>query len=77
MSLDSIPINPAFIPLPPVDVAELEVLNGPIGSEDLLVPESETEELEAAPELENMDPTGKKTRRGKALDLSRYMFASS
>ncbi|KAI0446869.1 hypothetical protein F4803DRAFT_422282 [Xylaria telfairii] len=77
MSLDSIPVNPAFIPLPPVDVAELELLNGPIGSEDLLVPESETEELEAAPELENMDSTGENTRRGKALDLSQYMFASS
>ncbi|KAI0453468.1 hypothetical protein F5B21DRAFT_479411 [Xylaria acuta] len=76
MSLDSIPVNPAFIPLPPVDVAELELLNGPIGSEDLLVPESETEELEAAPELENMDPKGKKTR-GKALDLSQYMLALS
>ncbi|KAI0468151.1 hypothetical protein F4859DRAFT_216067 [Xylaria cf. heliscus] len=76
MSLDSIPVNPAFVPLPPVDVAELEILNGPIGSEDLLVPESETEELEATPGLENMDPMGKKKSRGKALDLSQYMFAS-
>ncbi|KAI1756259.1 hypothetical protein F4782DRAFT_485470 [Xylaria castorea] len=76
MSLDSIPVNPAFIPLPPVDVTELELLNGPIGSEDLLVPESETEELELAAELENMDPARKKTR-GKTLNLSQYMFALS
>ncbi|KAI0544166.1 hypothetical protein F4679DRAFT_57503 [Xylaria curta] len=76
MSLDSIPVNPAFIPLPPVDVTELELLNGPIGSEDLLVPESETEELEVTAELENTDPAGKKIR-SKALNLSQYMFASS
>ncbi|KAJ2979004.1 hypothetical protein NUW58_g7316 [Xylaria curta] len=74
MSLDSIPVNPAFVPLPPVDVAELEDLNGPIGSEDLLVPESETEELEAAPELKNINPAGKTRRR--EMNLSQYMFAS-
>jgi exonuclease-1 len=68
MSLDSIPVNPAFVPLPPVDVAELEALNQPIGSEDLLIPESETEELE------NMNPIGNKTGR-RTIDLSRYLFA--
>ncbi|KAI3325410.1 hypothetical protein HD806DRAFT_490253 [Xylariaceae sp. AK1471] len=68
MSLDSIPVNPAFVPLPPVDVAELEALNQPIGSEDLLLPESETEELE------NINPIGNKTGR-RAIDLSRYLFA--
>ncbi|KAI0206660.1 hypothetical protein F4808DRAFT_2492 [Astrocystis sublimbata] len=76
MSLDSLPVNPAFVPLPPVDIAELEVLNGPIGSEDLLVPESESEELEASPELENMDPAGNRTK-ARPLDLSKYLFASA
>ncbi|KAI1305026.1 hypothetical protein F5Y03DRAFT_162278 [Xylaria venustula] len=80
MSLDSIPVNPAFVPLPPVDLAEVEALNksiaGDIGSEDLLVPESETEDLEAVPELENTDPRGKKMNCRK-MDLSHYMFAFS
>ncbi|KAI0905162.1 hypothetical protein F4823DRAFT_154690 [Ustulina deusta] len=76
MSLDSIPVNPAFVPLPPVDLAEVEALNRSIGSEDLLGPESEAEELEAAPELENPDRRGKKISC-RAIDLSRYMFALS
>ncbi|KAI0876182.1 PIN domain-like protein [Hypoxylon argillaceum] len=76
LSLDLIPINPAFVPLPSVDIAELEMLNGPIGSEDLLVPESETEELEAAVELESINPTGRQTSR-RTMDLSRFMFALS
>lgn len=74
MSLDSIPINPAFIALPAVDVAELEVLNGPIGSEDLLVPDSETEDSEAAPGLGHTSSNRTRTGR-KTLDLSQYMFA--
>lgn len=76
MSLDSIPINPAFIALPAVDVAELEQLNGPIGSEDLLVPDSETEDSEAVPGLGNANSARTRTGR-KTLDLSQYMFASS
>ncbi|KAI1364046.1 hypothetical protein F5Y08DRAFT_223878 [Xylaria arbuscula] len=76
MSLDSIPVNPAFVPLPPVDFAEVEALNNAVGSEDLLIPESETEESEAAPGTENRDPRGKKTPC-RTLDLSQYMFASS
>ena len=73
VSLDSIPVNPAFVPLPPVDFAEVEALNVALGSEDLLVPDSETEELEAAPEMENRDPMGKKTHC-RRMGLSRYMF---
>lgn len=80
LSLDSIPVNPAFVPLPPVDVAELETLNGLIGSEDLLVPESETEELEGAAAAtagsEKTNPVGGRMSR-KALNLSQYLFASS
>ncbi|KAI1822550.1 hypothetical protein F4861DRAFT_381919 [Xylaria intraflava] len=74
MSLDSLPINPAFVPLPPVDAAELEALNGRGGSEDLLAPESETEEPEADPGSDSVDQAKKKTGR-RTLDLSRYMFA--
>ncbi|KAI0096739.1 hypothetical protein GGR51DRAFT_553397 [Nemania sp. FL0031] len=76
MSLESIPINPAFVALQSVDAAELELQNGSIGSEDLLVPESETEDMEAAPESGNANPTAAKTSR-RPLDLSQYMFALS
>ncbi|KAI0516918.1 hypothetical protein F5B22DRAFT_605555 [Xylaria bambusicola] len=75
MSLDSIPVNPAFVPLPPVDLAEVEALNGPLGSEDLLVPESETEELEAVSESENKDPRGKTNCR--TMNLSQYIFTAN
>jgi exonuclease-1 len=42
--LDSLPVNPAFIPLPKVDVEEVEALNMSLGSEDLLIPESDSED---------------------------------
>ncbi|KAL7619592.1 Rad2 nuclease [Parahypoxylon ruwenzoriense] len=70
-SLDSLPINPAFVPLPPVDLEEVEALHEPIGSEDLLLPESENDEP-----LEGQENLGKNKSgtRGK-VDLSRFLFA--
>lgn len=41
--LDSLPVNPAFIPLPRVDVEEVEALNMSLGSEDQIIPESDSE----------------------------------
>ncbi|KAI1108033.1 hypothetical protein F5Y14DRAFT_141637 [Nemania sp. NC0429] len=78
LSLDSIPINSAFVPLPPIDVAELERLHGLTGSEDLLAPESsETEELEGAAVVgsEAANTTGENIGRRKTLNLSQYLFA--
>jgi exonuclease-1 len=40
---DSLPVNPAFVPLPKVDVEEVEALNRPLGSEDQMIPESDGE----------------------------------
>jgi exonuclease-1 len=40
---DLLPVNPAFVPLPKVDVEEVEALNRPLGSEDQIVPESDGE----------------------------------
>ncbi|KAI1438085.1 hypothetical protein GGR50DRAFT_641390 [Xylaria sp. CBS 124048] len=74
MSLDSIPINPAFVPLPPADVAKLEVPNRSVGSEDLFAPESEAEEQEAGSTLNKMNST-KKGMDYRAMDLSQYMFS--
>ncbi|KAI1497280.1 hypothetical protein F5X99DRAFT_397489 [Biscogniauxia marginata] len=71
MSIDSLPINPAFVPLPPADLEEFEALHEPMGSEDLLVPDSEGEE--AAENLEKVGYSGK--TKSKKMDLSRFLFA--
>jgi len=41
-SYDQMPVNPAFVPLPKVDVREVEQLNM-TGSEDLIIPDSDGE----------------------------------
>lgn len=68
-SYDTIPVNPAFVPLPKVDVAEVEALNR-VGSEDLIVPESEGENDEAEEEIEGR-------RRGEPgrLGLGRFLYS--
>lgn len=71
-SLDSIPVNPAFVPLPPVDLAEVEALHDPVGSEDLMIPESESDE---AVEGQEGLGSGKGSLGGRKLDLSRFLFA--
>ncbi|ETS73777.1 hypothetical protein PFICI_14723 [Pestalotiopsis fici W106-1] len=67
-SLDDLPVNPSFVPLPPVDVAEVEALHQTEGSEDFIVPESENED-------EGQENVGKRTTRSTRLDLSRFLFA--
>ncbi|KAI2635757.1 hypothetical protein GGS26DRAFT_511553 [Hypomontagnella submonticulosa] len=72
-SLDSLPINPAFIPLPPVDLEEVEALNGPIGSEDLMMPESDNDEPRDG--LENLAKAQSNNKAGcKKLNLSSFLF---
>lgn len=67
-SLDSFPINPAFVPLPRVDMAEVEALNKVVGSEDQIIPDSDEEN----------DPPGgivdAKYDLGRQLDLSRFAY---
>ncbi|KXJ90172.1 hypothetical protein Micbo1qcDRAFT_189266 [Microdochium bolleyi] len=71
-SLDALPVNAVFVPLPPVDVDEVEALHRPTGSEDLLGPESENDELDLGDE--NMT-RGKSRRESRALNLSRFLYA--
>ncbi|KAI0845044.1 hypothetical protein F5Y00DRAFT_247475 [Daldinia vernicosa] len=71
-SIDSMPINPAFVPLPPVDLEEVEALHRPMGSEDLITPESENDE--ALDEQENLG-SDKGKAGGRRMDLSRFLFA--
>lgn len=66
-----LPVNPAFVPLPQVDVAEMEALHRPCGttapsggSEDQIVPDSDGEDEE----------DDFKLPPGKRLDLSQFTF---
>jgi exonuclease 1 len=67
-SLDNLPVNPSFVPLPPVDLEEVEALHRTEGSEDMMIPENENGNGE---EQENL---GKRGDNGR-LDLSRFLFA--
>ncbi|POR33370.1 Exodeoxyribonuclease 1 [Tolypocladium paradoxum] len=58
-----LPVNPSFVPLPKVDLAEVEALNRSCGSEDQIVPDSDGE-AEDEVELPPMK-----------LNLSRFAFA--
>ncbi|KAK2609142.1 Rad2 nuclease [Conoideocrella luteorostrata] len=52
-----LPVNPSFVPLPKVDMAEVEALNRPRGSEDQIIPDSDGEvedELELPPRKLNL-----------------------
>lgn len=64
-SLSKLPVNPAFIALPKVDLDEMEALNKPIGgSEDQMIPDSDGEAEE-----EDIDVAAP-----RKLDLSRFAF---
>lgn len=67
-SLDDFPINPAFVPLPKVDLTEVEALNKPGGSEDQIIPDSDEEN---DPPLEM---AGDQDSSGSRLDLSRFLY---
>lgn len=67
-SLDHLPVNPSFVPLPPMDLAEVEALHKTEGSEDMLLPESENED-------EGQENTRKHPDGSRRLDLSRFLFA--
>ncbi|KAM5351762.1 hypothetical protein ACJ41O_004485 [Fusarium nematophilum] len=62
--LSSVPVNPAFVPLPKVNLKEMEALNQ-CGSEDQIIPDSDGE----AADDEEIDLPPKK------LNLSRFAFA--
>ncbi|KAK3346699.1 hypothetical protein B0T25DRAFT_460063, partial [Lasiosphaeria hispida] len=61
------PCNPSLIPLPKVDLAEVEALNNSVGSEDQIIPESDGEN-----DAEGMEEVGSPTR---SLNLSRFVYA--
>lgn len=68
-SLDHFPINPSFVPLPRVDMKEVEALNQAGGSEDLIIHDSDEEN---APPVET---TTVEAQSGGRLNLSRFAFS--
>jgi exonuclease-1 len=62
------PVNPSFVPLPKVDLAEVEALNRPLGSEDQIIPRSDGETDDEAEEHNQ----GRQPLR--PLDLSRFLY---
>ncbi|KAK7924285.1 hypothetical protein PG985_006339 [Apiospora marii] len=71
-SLDNLPVNASFVPLPPVDLEEVESLHQTGGSEDMIIPDSESEEADTV--LEGQENMGKTTRR-RTVDLSRFLYS--
>jgi exonuclease-1 len=68
-----LPINPSFIPLPRVDLAEVEALNQSLGSEDQILPNSDDENAAMSREKKHLDSS--KQPGGKRLSLSRFMYS--
>lgn len=67
--LASLPVNPAFVPLPRVELDEVEALNRPLGSEDQIIPDSDGEN-----EAE-LDVDEKRPSPARRLDLSRFVYS--
>ncbi|PFH59721.1 hypothetical protein XA68_11957 [Ophiocordyceps unilateralis] len=63
-----LPVNPAFVPLPKVDVTEVEALNRPQGSEDLIVPSMDDDDDD---DDEGEDDQGMPLKK---LDLSSFAY---
>ncbi|KAK4242866.1 hypothetical protein C8A03DRAFT_28865 [Achaetomium macrosporum] len=64
-NVDSLPVNPAFVPLPKADLEEVEALNKPLGSEDQIIPDSDGEN--------DADDDGP-LRSGRPFDLSKFLY---
>lgn len=67
-SLDNYPVNAAFVPLPQVDLAEVEALNQSGGSEDQIIPDSDEENDPPTETADGQD------HRPSRLDLSRFVY---
>ncbi|KAH6670944.1 exodeoxyribonuclease [Plectosphaerella plurivora] len=70
LSVAAVPVNPAFVPLPKVNLAEVEALGKPLGSEDHIIPDSDGEN-EADDAGQDQENSGKKL---SVLNLSRFAY---
>ncbi|KAM0269643.1 hypothetical protein ACHAQH_009686 [Verticillium albo-atrum] len=70
-SLMAMPVNPSFVPLPKVDLKEVEALNRPVGSEDM-IPDSDEEN---DPDEKHDGVAGGENSSNVGLSLSRFLYA--
>lgn len=68
ISVLSASVNPVFIPLPKVDLEEVEALNAPVGSEDQLLPSSDGENEHEDKERGYLAPN-------RRFDLSQFRYS--
>lgn len=66
-------MNPAFVPLPKVDLDEVEALHKPLGSEDHMVPDSDGENDMDESKLADLHEGGESARK-PSLNLSRFAY---
>ncbi|KAL2176702.1 uncharacterized protein P884DRAFT_260776 [Thermothelomyces heterothallicus CBS 202.75] len=66
---DSLPVNPAFVPLPRVDVEEVEALNKPLGTEDQIIPDSDGDDDD---DVGDEQMSSSAVRR---LNLSKFLYS--
>ncbi|KAM0327052.1 hypothetical protein ACHAQA_006175 [Verticillium albo-atrum] len=71
-SMVSMPVNPSFVPLPKVDLDEVEALNRPVGSEDMIPDSDEENELD---DDKHVDVGSDENSGRTGLDLSRFVYA--
>lgn len=65
--LENLPVNPSFVPLPRVNLKEVEALNLPCGSEDQIIPASDDEDDFEDDEFVDDQPA-------KKLNLARFAY---
>jgi exonuclease-1 len=68
-ALSSLPLNPSFVPLPKVDMKEMEALNRSCGSEDQIIPDSDEDADDIEEEIDAVSMPSRK------LNLSRFAFS--
>ena len=69
----SVLADPASVPLPKVDLAEVEALNRPCGSEDQIIPDSDGEsDMEGSASVEEIKR--RELSSVQRLNLSQYLY---
>lgn len=68
----ALPVNPSFVPLPKVDLDEVEALNRPVGSEDMIPDSDEENDLD---DDKHGGIVGDEDSGNASLNLSRFLYA--
>ncbi|CRK48246.1 hypothetical protein BN1723_007931, partial [Verticillium longisporum] len=68
----ALPVDPSFVPLPKVDLDEVEALNRPVGSEDMIPDSDEENDLD---DEKHGSIMGDENSGNASLNLSRFLYA--